>query len=101
MGERTSYAPGTFSWVDLSTTDPEGAKAFYTSLFGWTAEDLPVGDDMVYTMLSLGDHVVAALSAQGAEQRDAGAPPAWNHYVTVADAAATAARAVELGGTVV
>ncbi|MEY2534392.1 MAG: hypothetical protein QOF29_2302, partial [bacterium] len=28
MGERTSYPHGTFSWVDLATTDQEGAKAF-------------------------------------------------------------------------
>jgi uncharacterized protein len=39
MGERTSHAPGTFSWADLSTTDTEGAQAFYTGLFGWEAED--------------------------------------------------------------
>ena len=39
MGERTGYAPGTFSWADLSTTDTEGAKAFYTGLFGWDTED--------------------------------------------------------------
>jgi predicted enzyme related to lactoylglutathione lyase len=32
MGKRTSYEPGTFSWVELSTTDPEAAKAFYGGL---------------------------------------------------------------------
>ncbi len=35
MGERTGYSPGTFSWTDLGTTDFQGAKAFYTGLFGW------------------------------------------------------------------
>src|SRR5690348_10698902 len=39
MGERTSYTPGTFSWADLTTTDQDGAKAFYTALFGWEAID--------------------------------------------------------------
>jgi len=34
MGERSEHAPGTFSWADLSTTDTDGAKAFYTTLFG-------------------------------------------------------------------
>jgi uncharacterized protein len=47
MGERTSYTPGTFSWVDLQTDDLEGAKAFYSTLFGWQYDDLPVGDGMV------------------------------------------------------
>jgi hypothetical protein len=26
MGERTSHAPGTFSWVDLSTADVDPAN---------------------------------------------------------------------------
>ncbi len=39
MGKRTSYAPGTFSWVDLATTDAAAAKAFYSGLFGWEMEE--------------------------------------------------------------
>ena len=35
------YPDNLFSWVDLATTDPEGAKAFYGGLFGWEAEDKP------------------------------------------------------------
>ncbi len=35
MGKRTEHAPGTFSWVDLATSDREGAKSFYGGLFGW------------------------------------------------------------------
>ena len=54
MGERTGYAPGTFSWADLSTTDTEGAKAFYTGLFGWDTEDTPIPEGGVYTMLAQG-----------------------------------------------
>src|SRR3954453_21209874 len=101
MGERTSYVPGTFSWVDLSTSDQEAAKAFYTALFGWTADDMPAGDGMIYSMMNLGDHVVAAISAQSEQQRAAGAPPAWNNYVTVESADDVAARAGALGGTAV
>jgi len=50
MGERTSHAPGTFSWVDLGTTDADGAKAFYGSLLGWQFEDMPVPDAPPYSM---------------------------------------------------
>ncbi len=46
MAERTKYSPGTFSWADLSTTDQDGAKQFYGGLFGWDADDQPVGDGM-------------------------------------------------------
>ena len=45
MGERTSHAPGTFSWADLATTDPDAAKTFYAGLFGWEFEDMPAGDE--------------------------------------------------------
>jgi len=38
-----SYAPGTFCWADLGTPDADAAKRFYTALFGWSAEDRPMG----------------------------------------------------------
>ncbi len=44
MGKRERYEPGTFSWVDLVTTDPAGVKTFYGELFGWDAEDMPAGE---------------------------------------------------------
>lgn len=100
MGERTKYTPGTFSWTDLSTTDQDGAKQFYSQLFGWTAVDNPVGDGMVYSMMQVGGKEVAAISSQNQMQRDAGAPPAWNSYVTVESADAAADRARKLGATV-
>jgi predicted enzyme related to lactoylglutathione lyase len=100
MGERTEHAPGTFSWVDLSTTDPEAAKRFYSELLGWETEDMPAGEGNTYTMARVGGRYVAGLSAQPPAQRDAGVPPAWLSYVTVADVDGAAARAAELGGTV-
>lgn len=100
MGERTKYTPGTFCWTDLSTTDPDAAKTFYSSLFGWEAIDNPVGDGMVYSMMQLGGKDVAAISAQPEPQREAGAPPAWNSYISVESADATLERAKELGAAV-
>ena len=35
MPERSSYAHGIPSWVDLSSPDPEASAAFYGALFGW------------------------------------------------------------------
>jgi uncharacterized protein len=99
MGERTQYAPGTFSWTDLSTTDPDAAKAFYAALFGWQAQDIPVPGG-AYSMQRLDGKDVAAISAQPQAQREAGAPPTWNSYITVGSADAAAQRAAEVGGTV-
>ena len=58
MSERTKYAPGVFSWVDLSTTDQDAAKRFYGGLFGWEADDRPVGEGTVYSMMKLDDEVI-------------------------------------------
>jgi uncharacterized protein len=100
MSERTKYAPGTFSWTDLTTSDQPAAKQFYSQLFGWDAIDNPIGDDMVYSMMQLGGKDVAAISPQMQAQREAGVPPTWNSYVTVESADAAADRAEKLGATI-
>ncbi|HEV3230510.1 MAG TPA: VOC family protein [Solirubrobacteraceae bacterium] len=100
MGERTQYSPGQFCWTDLTTTDQNAAKRFYSGLFGWEAEDVPVGEGFFYSMQRLGGKDVAAISPQPQQQRDAGAPPAWNSYVSVQSADAAVNRAKELGATV-
>jgi uncharacterized protein len=100
MGERTKYTPGTFSWADLSTTDQPAAKTFYAGLFGWEAEDNPIGDGAVYSMMKLDGQEVAAIAHQPQQQRDAGAPPVWNSYITVESADQALERAGELGATV-
>jgi predicted enzyme related to lactoylglutathione lyase len=102
MGERSEYPPGTFSWADLATTDQAAAKGFYGELFGWEADDMPVGDDSgtVYSMVRVGDKHVGAISPQPEQQRAAGVPPMWNNYITVESADDTARRAQELGAAV-
>ncbi len=100
MGERTSYTPGTFSWTDLTTTDQDAAKTFYSELFGWEADDRPIGDGIVYSMMTLGGKEVAAISPQPQQQRDAGAPPLWNSYITVESADQALEHAKHLGATV-
>ena len=67
MGERDSYAPGTFCWADLGTTDADAAKAFYTRVFGWEAVDAPAGDAGTYTTFRLDGRDVAALYEMGEE----------------------------------
>src|SRR5919202_809000 len=94
MGERTSYAPGTFSWAELATSDAEAAKAFYTAVLGWDYDDSPIGDGMVYSLARRDGKRVAALFAS--EE-----PPHWNCYVTVASVDEVTPRAAELGGRVV
>lgn len=93
-----TYAPGTFCWADLGTPDAAAATRFYTALFGWTAEDRPVGPDAFYTMLTLDGRSVAALYQQ--EPSVAASPPQWLSYISVGSASESAERAKALGGAV-
>jgi hypothetical protein len=101
MGKRTSYEPGTFSWADLGTSDPDAAKAFYGGLFGWEFEDMPAGEAGVYTIWRLDGKDVAALFGQSGQERGQGIPPHWNSYITVDDVDARAPRVRELNGNLI
>lgn len=98
MGERTSYTHGTFSWVDNTTTDQEGVKAFYASIFGWEYDDRPAGEGVTYSMALLQGKPVAAISPQQQDEIDMRIPPHWNSYITVDDVDAVSTRVTELGG---
>jgi predicted enzyme related to lactoylglutathione lyase len=100
MGARTEYTPGTFSYVDLSTTDPDAAKLFYGELFGWGFDDQEVGDGMVYTTCRVDGATACAISAQMEQERQMGVPPHWNNYVTVQDADAVAEQAKQAGANI-
>src|SRR5437660_632531 len=91
-------APGTFCWAELATTDGPGAKKFYCELFGWEADDRPIGPDMVYTMLKLDGKDVGALFQKDDSMKNV--PTNWAQYISVTSADETAAKAQSLGGTV-
>lgn len=99
MVEKHEYLPGTFSWIDLSTTDQAAAKEFYQELFGWDAEDVPVEENVSYTMFSRKGKNVAGLS-QMSEEMKAQAPPHWNSYITVENVDDASAKAKKLGANV-
>lgn len=99
MVQMNGYPHGTFCWVELSTTDTEAAKTFYSSLFGWDTEDGPVPGG-VYTMCKKGDAYVAAIQSLQDEMRSQGHPPFWLSYVSVDSVDKTAAKAEEIGGKV-
>jgi uncharacterized protein len=97
----TQHAPGTFCWPELATTNQDAAKAFYAPLFGWTFRDTPIGDAGVYTIFQLAGRDSAALYTMQPDMMKQGVPPHWGAYVAVASADAAAAKAKQLGATVV
>jgi uncharacterized protein len=99
MGERDSYAPGTFCWADLGTTDADAAKAFYSGVFGWEAVDQAAGEAGTYTTFKLDGRDIAALYEMGEAERGS-LTPHWSSYVSVEDVDELAPTVLELGGEV-
>jgi len=96
MAEVSSYEPGTPSWTDLMTSDPDAARRFYGELFGW---ELQVGtaEFGYYTMCELGGKPVAGISGEPAPE---GVPTAWTTYFAVDDVDAVVGRITAAGGAV-
>jgi predicted enzyme related to lactoylglutathione lyase len=91
-----THAPGTPSWVDLMTPDPEGARKFYGALFGWT---FAIGGPETghYTMALLAGRNVAGI---GRRPDDAPFPSVWTTYLASANVDADVARITKLGGQI-
>ena len=95
------YKQGTPCWIDLSTTDQDGAKAFYSEIFGWDYQDIPMGEGQVYSIAQLDGSDAGAIFTQVAQEAEAGVPPHWKVYFAVDDIDATASKVSDLGGTVI
>jgi predicted enzyme related to lactoylglutathione lyase len=96
MPEPRTYPHGVPCWVDTDQQDVAAAQEFYGRLFGWTFENvLPADAQDAYLIATLdGQDVAAIASAQSGDEI------AWNTYVAVDDADATAAAVTAAGGTV-
>lgn len=99
MATMTSHAPGTFCWIELCSSDAEGAKTFYANLFGWTTRDVPIPGG-VYTMCQLDGHEAGAIYQMSEPDRAQGIPSHWFNYIAVTSVDDTLVHVAELGGTV-
>jgi predicted enzyme related to lactoylglutathione lyase len=82
-----------FKFMEMHGGDPARAKRFYTGLFGWTAEELPMPEGGTYTFLkSAGEGIGGMMKSDHA--------PHWLVYIDVLDAAAATKRARDLGAKV-
>ena len=120
-GARVVNEPGALVFNGLYTRDPERAKSFYGSVFGWRTLALDGGAEM-WTLPGYGDHleietpglrkmiaemgatpgfedVVASIAPIPEEQADV--PAHWSVTFATDDADATAAKAIEHGGKVI
>jgi uncharacterized protein len=89
---------GAFSWMELMTSDPKAAEAFYSQLLGWELEPAPMGH-VGYTAVKAGGQAIGGIMAMPKEVPP-GMPSHWGAYVTVTDIEATVKKAQSLGGKV-
>ena len=84
-------------WTDLSTSDAEGARKFYSAVFGWKVEVNPDPQYGGYALAKVHGKDVAGI---GPKQMDE-APTAWTVYIGTANAAETAKKAEAAGAKII
>lgn len=94
-GCRIYNEAGALSWNEAMTADSSAARTFYSSVFGFSFEQMG-GDDMDYTTFSTGGNPLGGL---GASQE--GMPTGWLTCFGVADTDAAVATVESKGGKVV
>jgi uncharacterized protein len=96
--------PGTLCWAELHTADVAGARTFYQAVFGWAAQDMPMGD-FSYTLLRPqdggDDTSFGGMMPLDPQMAAAGMTTSWGPYFEVANCDAAVAKTTEHGGTVV
>ena len=89
--------PNPFVHIELQTKDLPKAKDFYSKLFAWKLEEMPMpGGQGTYTMINVEDGTGGGMF----QNPEPNVPPHWLAYVGVDDVRAMTAKAKELGATV-
>src|SRR2546428_13384214 len=86
-----------FVRVELQTNDLAKAKAFYSRLFDWKLEDVPMpGTGGTYTMIGVGEGTGGGMLKSMAL---AGSPPQWPAYLRAEHVPASPPEATETGAS--
>lgn len=93
MPTRDRYDQGVPSWVDLTTSDFDTAKSFYSTLFGWDCRDQE-SDAGPYALAFQKDEPVAGI------YQSQGDTSMWNTYIAVDDVDATAKVIADADGRI-
>lgn len=96
----TPPALGAIGWLDITVPDAESLRTFYATVAGWTSVPVDMGGYNDHCMRPPGSETPAAGICH-ARGENAGLPPMWIPYITVADVAAGVASALSLGGKLV
>jgi predicted enzyme related to lactoylglutathione lyase len=97
-GAQLANEPGTLTWSENQTRDPEAAAAFYSAVFGYDVESAQMGEGPPYRVLQIDGKGVAGMLEITPEMGDM--PPNWSTTFAVENADAAARKAEELGGRI-
>lgn len=89
---------GSLCWTELLTNDTGKARDFYTSVFGWSTQTMPMGN-MEYTVFQRGEEPTAGMMLL--QEFWGPMPPHWMLYFAVEDCDASIEQALSLGGEIV
>ena len=82
---RTGPNPqGDFIWYELMTPDPEGSKAFYDAVVGWTIGDAEAAYNG-YRMIGADSGFAGGVLPLTEDMQQHGARPTWLGYINVDD----------------
>jgi len=99
----SSRLPGKIIWHDLLTTDLEGSKQFYSGLFGWEFESLPLrlgfGQSSEYVLIRHDGKLIGGMVDVSRLDGTANSSQ-WVVLMSVADVDAAANRVKISGGTI-
>ena len=92
---------GAVHWNELNTRNVTKAKDFYKKTFGWSYDDMPMGNDMygTYTVIKSGDKMVGGMFEMKGPMFD-GVPENWFTYFAVDDVDKMMKKAKDAGGAV-
>jgi uncharacterized protein len=84
-------------WVDLSSSDPDASRAFYSKVLGWQIEVNPDPQYGGYALAKVGGKDVAGIGPKMMAE----APTAWSIYIGTNDVDALAVKVAAAGGKVI
>lgn len=96
-----SQTHGKVLWNELNTRDPNGAKAYYTGVCGWTFDTMPMAEGGDYTVGKLGDDMIAGIFDMTGVPGMEDIPAHWFTYIGVDDVDAASAATKAAGGTII
>lgn len=99
MNENKSENIGAIGWIDLTCSNAEEVRDFYSKVIGWEAENVPMGNYFDYNMVNPDSkEPKAGICHKQGVNKDL--PTAWMIYFIVEDILQSIENVKKLGGKV-